>query len=148
MKASRMDRSSLLLLVDTHALIWMVEEVSQMGLRAAEALNRAGWESRILVSAITPWEIGLLVSKGRLKLGSGVMEWIRAALAKPGIRLSPLEPEIAVASTKLPFEINGDPADRILVATARHLGAALVTADGALLEIAANGHFKAMDARD
>ena len=148
MKASRRDRSSLLLLVDTHALIWMVEEVSQMGVRAAEALNRAGWESRILVSAITPWEIGLLVSKGRLKLGSGVMEWIRAALAKPGIRLSPLEPEIAVASTKLPFEINGDPADRILVATARHLGAALVTADGALLEIAANGHFKAMDARD
>jgi PIN domain nuclease of toxin-antitoxin system len=137
-----------LLLVDTHTLIWMVEEAPRLGVQTAEALNRAGWENRIAVSAITPWEIGLLVSKGRLQLGADVMEWLRAALAKPGVRLTSLEPEIAVASTRLPFEMHADPADRILLATARHLGATLVTADGALLEIAANGHFKAMDARD
>jgi PIN domain nuclease of toxin-antitoxin system len=68
------------------------------------------------------------------------------ALAKPGVRLAPLEPEIAVASSRLPFEMHPDPADRILVATARHLGATLVTADGALLDFAGKGHFKAMDA--
>ena len=89
MTASESDRSPLLL-VDTHTLIWMVEEATQLGARTAEALNRAGWENRIAISAITPWEIGLLVSKGRLKLGADVMEWIRAALSKPGVRLAPL----------------------------------------------------------
>jgi PIN domain nuclease of toxin-antitoxin system len=124
----------------------MVEKAPQLGAQAAEMLNRAGRENRIVVSSITPWEIGLLVSKGRLRLGADVMQWIREALAKPGVRLAQLEPEIAVASTRLPFEMHGDPADRILVATARHLGATLVTADGALLAIAKAGHFGALDA--
>jgi len=124
----------------------MVEEAPQLGVQTAKALNRVGWENRIAVSAITPWEIGLLVGKGRLKLGADVMEWIRAALAKPGVRLVPLEPEIAVASTRLPFEMHADSADRILVATARHQGATLVTADDALLQFAGNGHFVGMDA--
>jgi PIN domain nuclease of toxin-antitoxin system len=142
MTASR----SPLLLIDTHTLIWMVEQTPQLGVQTAEALNRAGRENRIAVSAITPWEIGLLVSKGRLQLGSDVMQWIRTALGKPGVRLVPLEPEIAVASTRLPFEMHADPADRLLVATARHLGATLVTADGALLEMARQGNFVGMDA--
>jgi PIN domain nuclease of toxin-antitoxin system len=124
----------------------MVEEAPRLGAKTAEALNRAGRENRIAVSAITPWEIGILVSKGRLQLGTDVMEWIRAALAKPGVRLVPLEPEIAVASTRLPFEMHADPADRILVATARHLGATLVTADLALLKFVRQGHFVGMDA--
>jgi PIN domain nuclease of toxin-antitoxin system len=124
----------------------MVEEAPQLGVRTAETLNRAGWENRIAVSTITPWEIALLVSKGRLQLGADVMQWIRVALAKPGVLLVPLEPEIAVASTRLPFEMHADPADRILVATARHLGATLVTADGVLLEMAKKGHFVGMDA--
>jgi PIN domain nuclease of toxin-antitoxin system len=145
MKASERDRSPLLL-VDTHTLIWMVEEAPRLGVQTVEALNRAGWEGRIAVSAITPWEIALLVSKNRLKLGADVMQWIRATLSKPGVRLVALEPEIAVASTRLPFEMHADPADRILVATARHLGATLVTADKALLEIARNGHFAVLDA--
>jgi PIN domain nuclease of toxin-antitoxin system len=145
MTASARGRSPLLL-VDTHTLIWMVEEAPRLGAKTAEALNRAGRENRIAVSAITPWEIGILVSKRRLQLGTDVMEWIRAALAKPGVRLVPLEPEIAVASTRLPFEMHADPADRILVATARHLGATLVTADLALLEFVRQGHFVGMDA--
>jgi len=62
------------------------------------------------------------------------------------VKLVGLEPEIAVASTRLPFEMHADPADRILVATARHLGATLVTADRALLGPATKGNFRAMDA--
>jgi PIN domain nuclease of toxin-antitoxin system len=145
MTASERERSPALLL-DTHTFIWMFENASQLGVRTAEALDRAGWENRIAVSAITPWEIGLLVNKGRLKLGLEVMEWIRVSLAKPGVRLATLEPEIAVNSTRLPFEMHADPADRILVATARHLGATLVTADRALLEVARQGYFAVMDA--
>jgi PIN domain nuclease of toxin-antitoxin system len=134
------------LLLDTHALVWSINEGPKLGREVKELIRIAGDEGRILVSAITPWEIALLVSKGRLTLGADVMDWVRDALSIPGLTLIPLEPEIAVASTRLPFEIHADPADRILVATARHLGATLVTADAALLDFAKQGHFVAMDA--
>jgi PIN domain nuclease of toxin-antitoxin system len=88
----------------------------------------------------------LLVSKKRIDLKRDVMEWMRDALALQGVTLVALEPEIAVASTRLPFEMHPDPADRILVATARHLGATLVTADQSLLALAKKGHFRALDA--
>jgi len=136
----------LLLLLDTHVLVWLFEGNRKLGPASRSAIQGSADEDGVLVSAITPWEIGLLVSKGRLQLGTDVMEWIRRVLAKPGVRRAPLEPEIAVACTRLPFEMHADPADRILVATARHLGATLVTADGQLLELAKEGHFRGMDA--
>jgi PIN domain nuclease of toxin-antitoxin system len=135
-----------LLLLDTHALVWSVNEGPKLGKGAKESIRVAGDEGRVLVSAITPWEVATLVSKGRLTLRADVMDWVRNALKIPGLMLVPLEPEIAVASTRLPFEMHADPADRILVATARHLGATLVTADAALLEFARHGHFVGMDA--
>jgi len=135
-----------LLLLDTHALVWSMNNNPKLGLQAKEAIRRAYREKCAFVSAITPWEIGLLVSKGRLRLGDDVMQWIRAAMAVPGVQLAPLELEIAVASTRLPFEMHPDPADRIIVATARYLGATLVTADKALLDFSRNGHFKTLDA--
>jgi PIN domain nuclease of toxin-antitoxin system len=133
-------------LLDTHVLVWHLEGSKKIGKRAQKAVEEAAESDAALVSAITPWEIGLLVSKGRLKLGTDVMDWLRDALALPGLHIAPLEPEIAVASNRLPFDIHADPADRILVATARHLGAMFITADEALLNIAKNGHLKALDA--
>ena len=135
-----------LLLLDTHTLIWSVEYDPKLGSATKDILNQAAQQNQIRVSAITPWEIGLLVNKGRLKLSSEVMEWIRAALSKPGVQLAPLDPEIAVESTRLPWEMHSDPADRILVATARKLGATLVTADQALLAMGGSGKFRVMDA--
>jgi PIN domain nuclease of toxin-antitoxin system len=114
--------------------------------QAREAIHEASRQDRILVSAITAWEIGVLASKKRIDLHRDAMEWVRGVLSFAGVSLVPLEPEIAVASTCLPWEMHADPADRILVATARHLGATLVTADRALLEFARQGHFKGMDA--
>jgi PIN domain nuclease of toxin-antitoxin system len=133
-------------LLDTHVLVWHMEGSKKIGKWAQAAVEAAAESDAALVSAITPWEIALLVSKGRLKLGTDVMDWLRDALASPGLQVAPLEPEIAVASTRLPFEIQADPADRILAATARHLGATFVTADKALLDLAKKGHFRAMDA--
>ncbi|MGC1463489.1 MAG: type II toxin-antitoxin system VapC family toxin [Terracidiphilus sp.] len=134
------------LLLDTHVLLWMVEDHPRLGAKTAKALNRTACENRIAVSAITPWEIALLVSKKRIDLHREPLEWVRSTLSLPGVHLVPIEPEIAVASTCLPFEMRPDPADRILVATARHLGATLVTADKALLDLAEKGHFRAMNA--
>lgn len=134
------------LLLDTHVVLWSTLDAGRLGEEAAREINLASREDRLLISAITPWEIGLLASKRRIDLQRNAMEWVRGALTKPGVRLIPLEPEIAVGSNQLPFEMHADPADRILVATARHLGATLVTADRALLELAKSGHFRAMDA--
>lgn len=134
------------LLLDTHVLVWLMFGDAKLGVKAREAIHRACREDGALVSAITPWEIGVLVSKKRIDLYRDLLAWVRDALALPGVTLAPLEPEIAVASTCLPWEMHADPADRILVATARHLGATLVTADGALLEFARQGHFVGMDA--
>jgi PIN domain nuclease of toxin-antitoxin system len=135
-----------LLLLDTHVVLWASPNHERLGDLAAEAINLASGEDRIAISAITPWEIGLLVSKKRISLQKDTLEWVREIVTKPGVRLIGLEPTIAVESTRLPFEMHADPADRILVATARHLGATLVTADRTLLELAKEGYFRAMDA--
>jgi len=135
-----------LLLFDTHTLIWFMFGDRRLGEVAAESILDACRNDFALVSAITPWEIGLLVSKRRIELFRDLTEWILEVLSTPGVRLAQLEPEIAIASTRLPFEMHTDPADRILVATARRLGATLVTADGELLELAGKGHFRALDA--
>lgn len=135
-----------LLLLDTHALVWSMNDNPKLGSNAKEAIRLAYRQNCARISAITPWEIALLVGKNRLNLGKDVLVWIREVLALPGVRLAPLEPEIAVESTRLPWLMHPDPADRILVATARHLGATLVTADAALLEFARQGHFVGMDA--
>lgn len=137
---------SLQLVLDTHVLVWLVEGHGSLGANAHAAIDKATRQNCVLVSAITPWEIALLVSKNRLKLDRDAMQWLRDALSRPGVTLVALEPEIAVASTRMPFEMHPDPADRILVATARHLGATLVTADKTLLAIAKEGYFRAMDA--
>ena len=135
------------LVIDTHALVWLLEKNPQLGPIARAALKRAASVHALYVPAITPWEIAMLVSKGRLTLKRDVGDWLESVFALPGIRLEPLSPAVAVASTRLPGEINSDPADRIIVATARHLGVPLVTADADLLNYGEQGHLKIIQAR-
>lgn len=134
------------LVADTHVLVWLLEKNKQLGPHAREALKKAASVHALYVSAITAWEVAMLVSKGRLTLKRDVGEWLESALALPGVRLEPLSPAVAVASTRLPGEINTDPADRIIVATARHLGVPLVTADENLLNYGVQGHLKTIEA--
>jgi PIN domain nuclease of toxin-antitoxin system len=134
------------LLIDTHVLVWMMFGDRKLGARAGDEIRQACSEERTVVSAITPWEIALLVSKKRIELYRDVQDWMNTALSLPGIRLVPLDPEIAVESTRLPWEMHSDPADRILVATSRKIGATLVTADQTLLAMAGSGKFRALDA--
>jgi PIN domain nuclease of toxin-antitoxin system len=90
------------LLLDTHVLVRLTNGDRRLGVQAKEAIRCAYSEDRALLSAITPWEIALLVSKGRLTLDQDVMDWVRSALSLPGVRLAPLSAEITVASTRLP----------------------------------------------
>jgi PIN domain nuclease of toxin-antitoxin system len=130
------------ILLDTHILVWLLEDSERIGECVHARIQQAADEDCLVVSAITPWEIAMLVAKGRLKLGQDVAEWLTAALSLPGIRLEPLSPAISVASTRLPWEAHADPADRILLATTRHLDATLITADARILQYGAQGFVK------
>jgi PIN domain nuclease of toxin-antitoxin system len=135
------------LLLDTHVLVWLLEDSVRISDEVHSQLQQAADEDRLFVSAITPWEIAMLVSKGKLRLVRDVAEWLEAALSLPGIRLEPLSPSIAVASTRLPWEAHLDPADRIMIATARHLDATPVTADRQILGYGEQGLIKCMAPR-
>lgn len=130
------------LLLDTHVLVWLMQGDTRVSVSIRQAIGKAATEDCVLVSAITPWEIGLLVAKKRMDLGMEVQAWVDRALSLPGMVLVPLLPAIAISSTRLPWDMHPDPADRILVATALHIGATLITADEQLLRYAADGHFR------
>jgi len=126
-------------LLDTHVLVWLLSDSSRISGKVYSRIEKAADKDDLYVSAITPWEIAMLVAKGRLRLSRDVAEWLAAALGLPGVHLAPLSPGIAVESTRLPGEVHPDPADRILLATARNLNATLVTADERLLDYAERG---------
>ena len=135
-----------MIVLDTHALVWAVEGSSRLGSRARARIDDERQTGRVGISAITPWEIALLVAKGRLQLAMDVGVWLERALRSPGIDLCPIEPAIALDSVRLPGAFHADPADRFLIATARHWSATLVTADGAIMEYASGGHVSTLDA--
>lgn len=87
----------------------------------------------------------MLEAKGRLSLSRAVDKWIHAALHAPGIRLLPLSPAIAIESTRLPGKPHGDPADRMLMASARHLGGQLATCDRQIIDYSAGGQLKVLN---
>jgi len=135
------------LLLDTHIWIWVLEgAVPEIGHAAQNAVMEAGAIGKVLVSAISVWEVGMLEAKGRIRFSLEVGEWVRRALAAPGVHLAPLTPEIALDSTRLPEPVHGDPADRILVATARRMGATLVTRDTRILDYGRQGLLSVIDA--
>jgi PIN domain nuclease of toxin-antitoxin system len=117
------------ILLDTHAWIWWAASPARLSSRARAAIETAG---DLGVAAISVWEVATLVAKGRLELDRDVLVWVRQALALPRVVLQPLTPEIAVASASLPEEFPGDPADRIIGASAQLLGVPVVSKDARL----------------
>jgi PIN domain nuclease of toxin-antitoxin system len=132
------------LLLDTHAAVWITEglPLASAATEAMDAVYHAG--STIFVSAISAWEIGLLVARNRIGLSSRPERWFQKVLAIPGVKLAELTPDILIESSFLPGDPPRDPADRIIIATARDIGATLVTRDRLLLEYGANGQINAL----
>jgi len=118
------------IVLDTHALIWWAsgnkEELSVAALQAIETELDGG---QIFVSSISAWELAMLVAKGRLALSMDVAEWLSHIGSIDAVSFIPVDNELAVKSTELPGEFHKDPADRLIVATARKFAAPLVTAD-------------------
>ncbi|HEX4952518.1 MAG TPA: type II toxin-antitoxin system VapC family toxin [Thermoanaerobaculia bacterium] len=118
-----------MILLDTHVLVWWSNGSGELSTAAASAISEAAERNEILVSAITFWEVALLVTKGRLVLSQGVEDWLSQIEALPVVRTVPISPRIALRSVLLPPPLHDDPADRILVATALALSVPLVTRD-------------------
>ncbi|HVV45238.1 MAG TPA: type II toxin-antitoxin system VapC family toxin [Bryobacteraceae bacterium] len=118
------------LLIDTHCWIWYVAATRErLTDQNVHLIREAAASGRLLVSAISVWEIAMLESKNRIQLQKPCGQWAEQALTMPGLSLAPLSPAIAIESNYLPGDFHGDPADRIIVATARVMGARLLTSD-------------------
>ena len=129
-------------LLDTCALIWLAEGTAMEDEALAAIAHAAGAEG-VLISPISAWEIGLL---SRPKAGRGVTflpdpaTWFSRVMAAPSVRLAPFTTAIAITASRLPEPLHADPADRLLIATARALAMPIVTRDGKIIAYGVAGH--------
>ena len=124
-----------MIVLDTHIWVWWVDGSARLTRSQVRHL-RAGEATGLGVSVISCWEVAKLVEIGRLALSCPVKDWVEQALTYPGVRLLDLTPQIAVESTQLPGTFHRDPADQIIVATARLYDCPLLTADDRILKYA------------
>jgi PIN domain nuclease of toxin-antitoxin system len=133
------------LLLDTCTLIFMTER-TRMAPAAVETLQAATEGGEITyVSPITAWEVGMLTSRGRLQLLIRPERWFSNLFEVPGVRLAEMSPDVLIASSFLPGKPPKDPTDRIIAATARELGATLITRDRALLDYGVQGYVAVLE---
>ncbi len=118
-----------MIVLDTHAWIWLAADDGRLSDTALSAVRRA---DRLGVSAISVWEVSMLCAKGRLQLAPSPRQWIGDALRLEKLELLPLTADVAMLATEL--RLHGDPADRIIVATALVSGSQLVTKDERIVQ--------------
>ncbi len=136
-----------LLLLDTHCWLWaQLGLIQKLSKAALDAIRRAESKGNLRISVISIWELAMLEKRGRVALPMNVRTWVDEALSKPGIDVAPLTPEMMIESVHLPGDLHGDPADRMLVATARVLGATLLTKDDQLIRYSRQRLVRAIEA--
>ncbi len=125
------------LLLDTHVWVWMLDgDLGRVSSAAASLLRRTAASVSLLVSDISFWEVAMKAAKGKLVFSMDAAFWLRRAERAPGIVPVGLTRETLLLSTRLPGQPHGDPADRMLLATAQLHRAPLVTVDEAIIEYA------------
>ena len=132
------------LLIDTHVLVWIVFAEPHIKSSTLEAIEEASMDHSLFLSPISLWEIALKHSRGKLNLDRPIRDWLHHALSIANLNLVPITPSIAAECAELPSTFHGDPADRIIAATARAEGFTLVTHDKILLQLSRQGYFKTL----
>jgi PIN domain nuclease of toxin-antitoxin system len=120
-------------LLDTHAWIWWIEGDRRLQRRVRDTLDRLPPDGRPYLSAISLWEVAMLVERGRVVFSVSLAEWLDAAAHPRSVRIVPISPDIAVQTAALPARFQRDPADRLIVASCRVLGLPLLTRDARIL---------------
>ena len=123
-------------LLDTHILLWWHGERDRLSGEQWDIIAAADADSPLDVSDISLWEVAMLYDLGRIRLKIPLREWLEKAVAPPLVRRHGISPAVAAGLASLPDSFHRDPADRILVATARVLGATLLTRDRRIAEAA------------
>lgn len=131
-------------LLDTCAVIWLANGDRWREPAASELPEAMERGSQVLVSPIAAWEVAMLAAKGGMALAINPDLWFERFCKLPGVTLAAMPPSVLVASTTLPGEPPGGPADHILIATARAFGYVLVTRDEKILEYGSRGHVRAV----
>ncbi len=119
--------------LDTHTWIWWNMSPEKLSPRVKGIIGNTQSYEELLLSAISPWEFSKLLEKGRIGISCNPEDWIEIALEMPKLRLVPLSPILAYRSTILPQPFHDDPADQIIVATAREEKATILTKDQRIL---------------
>lgn len=132
------------LLLDTHVLIWLAEGVETLPPASRKRIDEAAQKGGIAVSGISFWEVAMLDRHGRIALSTPLDEWRRVVLRTPGFAEIPVSGDVGIEAVGLPGSFHADPADRILVATARLFGLTLGTRDRRLLAYGKTGHASAV----
>jgi len=117
------------IVLDTHVLVWWVNGDDTLSRKARQAIQKELDGGEIIVSAISAWEIAMLVEREKLVLSMDVESWLATVAEIDAVRIVPVDVAISLKSVSLPGEFHKDPADRMIVATARRLAAPLVTKD-------------------
>jgi len=123
-----------MIVLDTHVWIWWLSNPKTLSQRAQTAVTAAMEDGTILISSISTWEVALLVARDRLRLTMEVSDWIAKSEVLPFVTFVPVDNAIALRAVSLPGSFHNDPADRIIVATALSMGAAVVTRDERILK--------------
>ena len=121
-------------LLDTHILLWWHGDRTRLSPKQQDVITAADADSPLCVSDISLWEVAMLQGMGRIRLAIPLREWLEKAVAPPLVRRHGISPAVAAELASLPETFHRDPADRILVATARVLGATLLTRDRRIAE--------------
>ncbi|MGB0680493.1 MAG: type II toxin-antitoxin system VapC family toxin [Polyangiales bacterium] len=124
------------ILLDTHILLWWLEDKGRLSDDQSCILQNISAKRPAFLASVTLWEVATLVSLGRIRLRRPLRDWLQAASAPPLVRLVPLSASIAAEVAALPNSFHRDPADRILVATARVLGLTMLTRDRRIVDAA------------
>lgn len=128
--------------LDTHAFIWLMLGSKELSLQNIKEVESYAKNHALYLSSISLWEIAMLEKRGRIVLHQPCFQWLEQALEVPGLKIENISPLIAAESSQLPGEFHGDPADRLIVATARALQAKLITRNSKILHYSQSGHIE------
>jgi PIN domain nuclease of toxin-antitoxin system len=133
-----------LIILDTHVILWSGLEPEELSKEIRQKISLAQEENRLAICSISLWEIAMLTFKKRINIYQPVKDFLKTISDIEGLTIKDISPEIAAESAALIDNFHGDPADRIIAATAKIYGATLLTRDKKLLDWAKLGNIKFM----